>query len=153
MRREARVASVTAVGETKCRYLTKKAFDQFDDIRHFLILQKVPLLSKLTTDHQLSIVRKLRPANYEAGDVVVRQGDPGDHLYIVHSGAFAAFVADAASGQEAKVADYKSGQYFGELALLYNSPRAATVRAQETGTCYCLNRATFRTLVKGYLTK
>ena len=87
------------------------------------------------------------------GEVIIRQGDPGDHLYIVHSGAFAAFVADAASGQEAKVADYKSGQYFGELALLYNSPRAATVRAQETGTCYCLDRATFRTLVQGYLTK
>ena len=51
------------------------------------------------------------------------------------------------------MADYKSGQYFGELALLYNSPRAATVRAQETGTCYCLDRATFRTLVQGYLTK
>ena len=97
--------------------------------------------------------RLLRTETFAPEAGVIRQGDPGDHLYIVHSGAFAAFVADAASGQEAKVADYKSGQYFGELALLYNSPRAATVRAQETGTCYCLDRATFRTLVKGYLTK
>ena len=75
------------------------------------------------------------------GETLITQGESGDNFYVVNSGTFNFFVDGA------KVGSCKSGQTFGELALLYNAPRAATVTCEEPGSVWLLPRANFRKIV------
>lgn len=63
----------------------------------------------------------------QAGDYVIRQGDDGDNFYVIDSGAFHIYVASDAEALRL-VGQYSGSGSFGELALMYNMPRAATVQ-------------------------
>mmetsp|Transcript_28502 Transcript_28502/g.70872 ORF Transcript_28502/g.70872 Transcript_28502/m.70872 type:complete len:787 (-) Transcript_28502:604-2964(-) len=76
-----------------------------------------------------------------AGILVIKQGEQGDHFYLVESGKYEVTLQQKAN--EA-VTTYSSGDCFGELALLYNSPRAATVKCVEAGKLWALERKKFR---------
>mmetsp|Transcript_100846 Transcript_100846/g.252827 ORF Transcript_100846/g.252827 Transcript_100846/m.252827 type:complete len:980 (-) Transcript_100846:61-3000(-) len=80
------------------------------------------------------------------GEAVMKQGDVGDYFYIVKSGAFDIFVQ---KGQDPpkKVFQCGPGFSFGELALLYNAPRTATISASEPSEVFSLDRTAFRNLV------
>jgi len=75
------------------------------------------------------------------GVSAITQGEWGDNLYVVESGEFHVFV----NGN--KVATRAKGSLFGELALMYNSPRAATVTAVEDSVVWVVDRFTFRRIV------
>lgn len=77
----------------------------------------------------------------DAGDVVITEGDTGDFLYVVESGQFSITVKGAVVGAAQR------GACFGELALIYNCPRTATVSCATGGKLWALNRVTFRRLV------
>ena len=83
-----------------------------------------------------------RIESYRAGAVVFRQGDPGDRLYLILSGR--ARVKRAEAGQEAVLAELLPGQFFGELAILRQAPRSATVEASEDLEVVSLDGAWFR---------
>jgi len=73
------------------------------------------------------------------GDCVIQQGDVGDYFYVVEEGEFAIIV------NEEHVGDVSGGGgTFGELALMHNSPRAATVEARSKALLWGLDRNTFR---------
>jgi len=102
-------------------------------------------------------------------EVVIRQGDDGEYFYVVERGLLhcyirqeplpPAFKTDASSSPAKfvtpgnhpeygkKVAECKEGSSFGELALMYGHPRAATVVTIEPSTLWCLDRITFRTII------
>ena len=71
-------------------------------------------------------------------------GDRGDNLYIVESGSFDIFVKDG--NKQRKVAHRGDGTAFGELALMYNAPRAATVtvRTLQLHACVCVFHRLYR---------
>lgn len=75
------------------------------------------------------------------GEVVIRQGAQGDKFYIVEKGSLVVFVGNEQVGR------IESTGAFGELALLYNSPRAATIQADTSCVLWSLNRNTFRLLL------
>lgn len=75
------------------------------------------------------------------GKEVIKQGDPGDYFYIVVEGSYSAYV----NGK--KVKDYSKGAFFGELALAYNKPRAATVKATSAGKLFSLDAKVFRMVI------
>jgi cGMP-dependent protein kinase len=78
----------------------------------------------------------------DKGNVVIKQGDPGDYFYIVEYGSFAAVI----NGQEKKT--YGPGMFFGELALAYNQPRAATIVSTSTnGAVLRLESKVFRRVI------
>ena len=85
------------------------------------------------------------------GEVVVSQGDRAEpqYFYIVQSGAFQASSIDVGSAERKVLATYGAGGYFGELALLRNTPRAATVACTAAGEVWRLGRAAFRRGVIG----
>lgn len=85
---------------------------------------------------RLAQERVLKP-----GDVVIKQGDQGDAWYIVETGTFDIIVNGA------KLASRGPGDAFGELALLYNCPRAATVVATTAARVWALDRVTFRYMI------
>lgn len=89
------------------------------------------------------------------GSVIIKQGDVGDFFYVVESGVFDIYVqnpsgADDSNGRHfgKRVAEAKEGGSFGELALMYNAPRAATV-VSRTSDCvvWALDRMTFRRIL------
>jgi cAMP-dependent protein kinase regulator len=78
------------------------------------------------------------------GDAVIRQGDAGDNFYCVAYGEYDVSVVDSVIGGSTKVAEVANGGSFGELALMYGSPRAATVTARTDGGLWALDRHAFR---------
>eukprot|EP01053_Blabericola_migrator_P012030 Blabericola_migrator_1__12029@NODE_739_length_6686_cov_203_338118_g530_i0_p2_GENE_NODE_739_length_6686_cov_203_338118_g530_i0NODE_739_length_6686_cov_203_338118_g530_i0_p2_ORF_typecomplete_len309_score57_90cNMP_binding/PF00027_29/2_3e21cNMP_binding/PF00027_29/2e18Cupin_2/PF07883_11/4_2e03Cupin_2/PF07883_11/0_026_NODE_739_length_6686_cov_203_338118_g530_i025833509 len=77
---------------------------------------------------------------------LIEQGAVGDNFYIVESGLFEILVARDGN-PPTKVNEARPGESFGELALLYNSPRAATVKAVLPGAVWALDRDTFQLMI------
>lgn len=83
-----------------------------------------------------------RIESYRAGAAIFRQGDPGDRLYLILSGR--AKVTRTEAGAESVLAELLPGQFFGELAILRDVPRSATVEAAEDLEVVSLDGAWFR---------
>ncbi|MBV9879350.1 MAG: cyclic nucleotide-binding domain-containing protein, partial [Gemmatirosa sp.] len=80
-------------------------------------LGSVPLFSRLSTDERRSFATLAREQRYPRGALIVRQGDPGDALFVVRSGAVkVAVVGD--DGREVILDTLGQGAHFGELALI-----------------------------------
>ncbi|KAF8786238.1 cAMP-dependent protein kinase type II regulatory subunit-like isoform X2 [Argiope bruennichi] len=92
------------------------------------------------------IIEAMMPREVETGQVIIRQGDDGDFFYVVDKGTFEACVKDG-KGEERIVKIYDNSGSFGELALLHNQPRAATVTATTKGLLWAVSRKTFNRLV------
>lgn len=104
-------------------------------------LFKSDLFSELTNEQAEMVVAAFQGVDVEAGQDIIVQGEPGDHLYMVDSGKFEASLLQA---EDKVVATYTVGMAFGELALLYGCNRAATVRCVEDGKIWALERKVFR---------
>jgi CRP-like cAMP-binding protein len=89
-----------------------------------------------------TFVAELQTMRLGAGDVVVRQGAPADKFFIVAAGQLELLRSD---GSEPETLG--PGQFFGELAIMRDTPRRATVRATEPTTLWALDRDTFRELM------
>jgi cAMP-dependent protein kinase regulator len=77
----------------------------------------------------------------EANEVIIEQGDDGDNFYVIESGSYDIIVNDK------NVGSYTNKGQFGELALMYNMPRAATIIATTPGRLWALDRLTFKRIV------
>nr|XP_054588875.1 endoplasmin [Nothobranchius furzeri] len=79
------------------------------------------------------------------GEHIIDQDDDGDNFYVIESGTFNIFVK--VDNAEKLVGCYDNRGSFGELALMYNTPRAATIIATSPGALWCLDRLTFRRII------
>ncbi|KAH8589466.1 putative camp-dependent protein kinase regulatory subunit [Bisporella sp. PMI_857] len=86
-------------------------------------LEEVPLLSTLDKYERSKVADALETQKYPAGTTIIKEGDAGEAFYLLESGEAEAYKA----GTENAVMYYKKGDYFGELALLNDAPRAASV--------------------------
>jgi len=105
-------------------------------------LDKVPILRPLLKYERLTVADALEPANYGSNEVVVRQGEPGDVFYIIVEGTAQVLQTDS-MGIEKEVAKLGPSDYFGEIALLTDRPRAATVIAVSPLKCVKMDRERF----------
>ncbi|KAK5108339.1 hypothetical protein LTR62_008435 [Meristemomyces frigidus] len=112
------------------------------------------LFSHLDDDQTHTVLNALQERKVPAKDVrVIVQGDAGDYFYVVESGSFDIHVSKSGKmeagpdGMGAKVGSSGPGQSFGELALMYNAPRAATVVSAEPAVLWQLDRVTFRRIL------
>lgn len=64
---------------------------------------------------------------YEAGEMVIKEGEDGDNVFIVEEGKLKCTKKDKKTGEDVFLLEYHKGMAFGELALLYNAPRAASI--------------------------
>ncbi|OJD09708.1 hypothetical protein ACJ73_10133 [Blastomyces percursus] len=109
-------------------------------------LEEVPLFSSLKPYERAKIADALDTVKYPAGATIIREGDPGDTFYLLEAGEAAAF-KDGVAGGSTPVKRYKRGDYFGELALLDEKPRAATVVAMTDVKVAQLGRDGFKRLL------
>ncbi|KAJ3113224.1 hypothetical protein HK100_002055 [Physocladia obscura] len=92
------------------------------------------------------VVNAMAEKRVATGEEVIRQGGVGDFFYVVETGALDVFVSKNGS-PPVKVFEYTDGGSFGELALMYNAPRAATVVATAESVLWALDRVTFRRIL------
>jgi ABC-type multidrug transport system fused ATPase/permease subunit len=109
-------------------------------------LQTIPLFTGLKGEALARMADRLMIEQYSAGETVVRQGEPGDKMYIISRGQVDVVVDDA--GAERRIATLETGDYFGEMALLAGEPRTATVRSTIPTQLYSLTQADFAALLE-----
>jgi cAMP-dependent protein kinase regulator len=147
-----RAASVEATEVTSCWRLDRQTFNHIvrsaateKRERNLEVLKKVPLLSAMEGYELGQIADALYPESCESGTNIVTAGEPGDKFYILVSGS--AEAKKSIGGEEKVVMSYTEGMFFGELALLKNEPRAATVTATSKCKLLWLDRGAFRRLL------
>lgn len=105
-------------------------------------------LATLSSEQLIEIARRTQPITYMPGQTIVRQGDLGEHLYVLIDGT-ANVLLEHPSGKQILVERLARGQIFGEMALIGHGPRSATVQASEEGpvTVVAIGRGTFERLI------
>ncbi|KAH7916308.1 cyclic nucleotide-binding-like protein [Hygrophoropsis aurantiaca] len=127
----------------------------------------------LDEEQETGVLNAMQERHLNKDEVVIRQGDVGEYFYVVESGLLHCYIhpeplppawfTDASTSNATppqkfiqpgyhpiygrRAAEYRSGTSFGELALMYGHPRAATVQAIERSTVWALDRITFRTII------
>ncbi|KAG0168978.1 hypothetical protein DFQ30_004081 [Apophysomyces sp. BC1015] len=109
-------------------------------------LEEVPILKPLDTYERHKIADALESVQYDDQEIVIREGDVGENFYLIESG-HALFYKKMPDGSQKEVNKGSKGDYFGELALLNDSPRAATVVAQGRLKCATLGKKAFTRLL------
>jgi ATP-binding cassette subfamily B protein len=109
-------------------------------------LALVPLFSKLSRDLLEEIAAKMDSDRCQAGEIIIQEGDLGDKFYVVARGRMEV-LKKAGDGHLERVDIIDDGDFFGEISLLKNIPRTATVRALADGTYMTLKRDHFIRLV------
>lgn len=117
--------------------------------RRVSLLAETPLFAGLRRRLLGRLATRLFEKRYEAGEEVFHEGDPGRALFLVAEGRIELLRADAATGEERRLAVVAAPAVFGELALIDDEPRLATARALEASRLLILYRAHFDDLMSG----
>ena len=106
------------------------------------LLSRVPLFADLGRREIESIANSMKPRTFAAGEAVAREGESGVGFFVIERGEATVTVG----GNE--VGRLRPGDYFGEIALIADTDRTATVTADSELRCYGLTRWEFRPLVE-----
>ena len=106
------------------------------------------LFSRMPMANIQQLFGRLEPVEYEAGAIVIKQGDPGDYYYIISEGRCAVSRKPSARSNDVKIAELGIGDSFGEEALISNSKRNATITMQSAGVVMRLGKDDFVELIK-----
>lgn len=109
-------------------------------------LQRCALFAHVEAAGLRVLVGAMVRRRFRRNEVIFHQGDPGDSLHVVATGAVK-IVLPSPSGDEAIIATLQPGDFFGELALLDGAPRSATATAVESVETLSLGRAPFHHLL------
>ncbi len=111
-------------------------------------LKRVSMFEDLDQRSLEAIANAAVEQRYETGQEIVRQGDTGVGAFIIRSGKVD--VVQDREGKETKLATMGPGEVFGEMALLDEFPRSATVRAAEPTTALGIQRWHFRGILESH---
>ena len=132
----------------------KISYEKTDDIRTLIYDAIKPnvLFEHDTQEEILQIIDVFKPKEFKKGDVVIKQGDVGSQFYVVESGELNIHVTVKGEGKgevgsQVKVGEYSKGSAFGELALIFGSPRAATITATSDCTLWSIERLEYRSVI------
>ncbi|MFZ5494926.1 MAG: cyclic nucleotide-binding domain-containing protein [Verrucomicrobiota bacterium] len=109
-------------------------------------LGRTVLFRDLPPAELAAVAAAVKPEEHKRGSYVVREGEPGDRLYVVLSGRLEVR-RDYAPGRSEPVAEMGEGDVFGEISLLQGGPRTRSIRSLERSVLLALNKADFERLV------
>ncbi|KAL4489455.1 hypothetical protein ABPG72_002751 [Tetrahymena utriculariae] len=94
------------------------------------------------------VVNAMTEVKFSPGDWIIKQGEDGDNLYVVDQGELDCYKKFSKDAEDTYLKTYMPGEAFGELALLYNAPRAASIKAKTESILFSLDRECFNNIVK-----
>ena len=109
-------------------------------------LEKVPLFEGLEAKHLATLGKMVQPRQYKEGEAIVQQGDGAVGLFVIQSGEVEVTQKQGAS--ETRLRTMGPGESFGEIALLTDHPRTATVRALKPTACWVMSAWEFRSALQ-----
>ncbi len=109
------------------------------------VLQQAYFLQFLSSKELDQLVINLRAARVFKGYEIIRQGDPGDTFYLIATGRVSVWVNKG--NERVKVAELRADDYFGEMALISNAPRNATVVAEGLTELFVLEKSNFEKIL------
>jgi CRP-like cAMP-binding protein len=109
------------------------------------LLARLELFAGLEEADRRLLAEGMRVARFGAGELILRQGQPGDSLYLIQKGEVS--VRLSADGAQRQVATLKGGEFFGEMSLMTGEPRAATCLAKTDASCFIIDHAAFQALL------
>jgi anion transporter len=118
-----------------------------DHLEFARLLAKVELFTGLDRVTLARLAAQLEPVWFENQSIIFEKDDPGNALFLVARGSVGVYAVDA-NGDETRVRVLGPGEPFGEMALLTNSPRTATIKAETDSEVLRLERAAFLDLVR-----
>jgi signal transduction histidine kinase len=110
------------------------------------LLHKLPLFADLPHDDIVSLCKASRNVEVRAGQTVMKEGTPGDGLYIILKGRLE--VTKREGDQDLVLAQRVPGEFLGEMSLIESAPRSASVRALEKSELLVIDPASFQALLK-----
>src|SRR5208282_2036079 len=105
------------------------------------VLQQTYFLNSMNLNELDKLIACLRPMRVFRGFEIIKQGDPGTSFYLIASGKVSVWVNKAA--YRVKAAELRADDYFGEMALISNEPRSATVMAEGVTELFVLEKTDF----------
>lgn len=149
-----RAATITSDGESVLYALDRQTFNHIvkdaairKREKYETFLKKVPLLETMEDYERSQVSEAFKDAKYNAGDIIIKEGDEGRDLFFLVSGNAVATKVLKAGEAPQEVKQYNTGDYFGELALLRNEPRAANVIASTECMCVSMDRHSFKRML------
>jgi cAMP-dependent protein kinase regulator len=115
------------------------------------ILKKIRqsfLFNSLEESDMNTVLGAFEEKKFKTGDSVITQGEQGDVLYFIEEGELDCYKTFKKEDGDVWLKVYYPGEAFGELALLYNAPRAATIKSKTDCILWALDRATFKNIVQ-----
>jgi putative peptide zinc metalloprotease protein len=113
------------------------------------LLRRLPLFAELTGPQIQHVAAQLQEEQLEAGVVFIRQGERGEAFYVIESGQVEVFVSG--DGRDRVLVERGPGEYVGEIALLLEVPRTASVRTLEPTSLLVLQETDFGRLLSEHL--
>jgi hypothetical protein len=115
-------------------------------MERLLALKRVPLFENLSLDQLEAVLRLAGDATFLPDEVIVRQGDRGGELYLVLEGVVEAWLDHGGTNPQL-LSTMPAGSYFGEIAILDDEPRSATVVAREPAQLLTLDGDSLKALL------
>ncbi|XP_061496361.1 cAMP-dependent protein kinase type II-beta regulatory subunit isoform X2 [Rhineura floridana] len=129
--------------ENESRVIHPKTDDQRNRLQE--ACKDILLFKNLDPEQMSQVLDAMFEKLVEGGEHVIDQGDDGDNFYVIDRGTYDIYVRCDGVGR--CVGTYDNRGSFGELALMYNTPRAATIIATSPGAVWGLDRVTFRRII------
>ncbi|XP_048692299.1 cAMP-dependent protein kinase type II-beta regulatory subunit isoform X2 [Caretta caretta] len=129
--------------DTESRIIYPKTDDQRNRLQE--ACKDILLFKNLDPEQMSQVLDAMFEKLIEGGEHVIDQGDDGDNFYVIDRGTYDIYVKCDGVGR--CVGTYDNHGSFGELALMYNTPRAATIIATSPGAVWGLDRVTFRRII------
>ena len=151
---------VKAIGEDHVFYDTDYALEWAEEtliarelaearqLHEALVLKNLSLFRDLTSK-QLSIVESyLHPVSVKKGEFVFKEGDPGDKIYFILSGIVSVIADFTENGRVRRLTTFAEGLFFGDMAILEERPRSASVQAETDAELLYMHKDDFRKLTE-----
>ncbi|XP_078040017.1 cAMP-dependent protein kinase type II regulatory subunit isoform X1 [Augochlora pura] len=128
---------------------TKIVYPKSDEQRQRLSdsVRNIFLFRVLDGEQMADVLDAMFERLVKPGQYIIRQGDDGDNFYVIEKGQYEVYVKDQDTGIESMIHVYDNSGAFGELALLYKMPRAASIKAITNGTLWAMDRQVFRRIL------
>jgi cAMP-dependent protein kinase regulator len=140
-----RAATIIAVLPTKTWWIDRDTYRSLLLVqtvkkreRFLQVLNNIKIFEELSDYERTRIADVVEGMDVRAGTVIVREGEPGDTFYMIEEGT-----VEVSTEQRGAIGTLRSGNVFGELALLFDKPRQATIRAVTDVKMCVLGRANF----------